>query len=78
MSRECSALIISQTNEIHSYKIRISMEMQVVDLQVHDTYLIHLQNTNQNKMSKYNTVICMSYGRYNSTMLNWYQHLTTN
>jgi hypothetical protein len=29
MSRECTALIISQTNEIHSYKIGISMEMQV-------------------------------------------------
>jgi len=59
MSRECSALIISQTNEIHSYKIRISMEMQVLDLQVNDTYLIHLQNTNQNKMSKCNNIICL-------------------
>jgi hypothetical protein len=78
MSRECSALIISQTNEIHSHKIRTSMEMKVLDLQVHDTYLIHLQNTNQNKMSKCNTVICMYSGRYNSTMLNWYQHLTIN
>jgi hypothetical protein len=29
MSRECTALIISQTNEIHSYKIPILMEMQV-------------------------------------------------
>jgi len=54
------------------------MEMQVLDLQVHDTYLKHLQNTNQNKMSKCNNVICMSSGRYNSTMLNWYQHLTIN
>lgn len=52
--------------------------MQVLDIPVHDSYLIHLQNTNQNKMSKCSNVICMSSSRYNSTMLNWNQHLTTN